>query len=164
VIKPIGMSLQDAQFAEMADLTARDACWIMAVPANLLGVQVVKVRTNIEDDKTLWLWSGFSPMLARIENALYADPDLFGGSQTRPGFDTTGYIRGDIQTEAAIQIGYVQAGVKTPNEVRAELGYERDSDPNSDTLQTTPVGGAENPGLKLPGVKPTTGATPEGDM
>jgi HK97 family phage portal protein len=161
VVKPIGMSMADAQFAEMADLTVQDASRIMAVPANLLGVQVVKVRSNLEDDLAAWLRFGLGPELERIEDALYADPDLFGGSQTQPGFDTSGFVRGDLQTEALILQGFVQAGVITPNEARHELGYEKDMDPNSDTLQTTPVGGAENPGLKL---KPLAAPTPEGDM
>lgn len=153
VIKPIGMTAADAQFAEMADLTVQDASRIMAVPANLLGVQVVKVRSNLEDDLMAWLRFGLGPELTRIEDALYADPVLFGGSQTYPGFDTTAFVRGDLMTEATILQAFVQAGVLTPNEARHQLGYERDDDPNSDTLQVTPVGGAENPGLTL---KPTT--------
>ena len=149
VIKPIGMTMNDAQFADMYDLTTKDAAQIMQVPANLLGVQVTKVRSNLEEDLMAWLRFGLGPELARIEDALYADPELFGGSQTYPGFDTDGFVRGDLMTEATILQAFVQAGVLTPNEARHKLGYERDTDPNSDTLQVTPVGGAENPGLSL---------------
>ena len=117
-IKPIGMTMQDAQFAEMADLTVQDASRIMGVPANLLGSQVVKVRTNLEDDLMAWLRFGLGPELARIEDALYADPILFGGSQTYPAFDTSGFVRGDLMTEATILQAFVQAGVLTPNEAR----------------------------------------------
>lgn len=147
-IKPIGMTLVDAQFAEMYDLTAKDASSIMGVPANLLGVQVTKVRSSLEDDLMAWLRFGLGTELARIEDALYACPALFGGSQTYPMFDTDNFVRGDLLTEATILQGDVQAGILTPNEARAARGYVRDSDPNSDRLQVTPVGGAENPGLK----------------
>ena len=162
-IKPIGMTMQDAQFVEMYDLTAKDASSIMGVPANLLGVQVTNVRSNLEDDLMAWLRFGLAPELARIEEALYADTDLFGGSQTEPGFDTTDFVRGDLATEATILIGLVQAGLMTPNEGRHKLGYERDDAPESDTLQATPVGGAENPGIGLPKLKPSAGETPGDD-
>lgn len=153
-IKPIGMTMQDAQFAEMYDLTAKDASSIMGVPANLLGVQVTQVRSSLEDDLMAWLRFGLGPELGRIEEALYADTDLFGGSQTEPGFDTSDFVRGDLATEATILIGLVQAGILTSNEGRHKLGYERDDDPASDQLQQTPVGGAENP-LPMPKLKPT---------
>lgn len=162
-LKPIGMTMQDAQFAEMADLTVQDAARIMSVPANLLGVQVVKVRTNLEEDLMAWLRFGLGPELARIEDALYADTTLFGGSQTYPAFDTTGFVRGDLMTEATILQAFVQAGVLTPNEARHQLGYESDDDPNSDTLQVTPVGGAENPGLGGAKLAPTDGESPDGE-
>ena len=162
-LQPIGMTHQDAQFVEMYDLTAKDASSIMGVPANLLGVQVTNVRSNLEDDLMAWLRFGLGPELGRIEDALYADTDLFGGSQTQPGFDTSDFVRGDLATEATILIGLVQAGILTSNEGRHKLGYERDSDPASDQLQQTPVGGAENSGLSLPKLKPAAGETPGDD-
>lgn len=163
-IKPIGMTLQDAQFVEAYDLTAKDASSIMGVPANLLGVQVTNVRSNLEDDLMAWLRFGLGPELARIEEALYADTDLFGGSQTEPGFDTSDFVRGDLATEATILVSLVQAGINTPNEARHKLGYERDDSPESDQLQQTPVGGAANQSdLKLPKLSPSAGETPDED-
>jgi hypothetical protein len=88
---------------------------------------------------------------------------LFGGSQTYPSFDTSGFVRGDLETEASILQAFVQTGILTPNEARAQLGYERDDDPLSDTLQATPVGGAENPGLSLPKASPTDGEQAESE-
>ena len=152
-IKPIGMSAVDADFVAMANLTVQDASRIMGVPANLLGSQVVSVRTNLEDDLMAWLRFGLGPELQRIEESLYADPDLFGGSQTYPAFDTSGFVRGDLMTEATILQGFVQSGVLLPNEARQQLGY--DSHPDGDVLQITPVGGAPN---KLP--PPKSGMPP----
>lgn len=162
-LQPIGMTNQDAQFVEMYDLTAKDASSIMGVPANLLGVQVTNVRSNLEDDLMAWLRFGLGPELGRIEDALYADPDLFGGSQTMPGFDTSEFVRGDLATEATIIQAFVQTGILTPNEARHKLGYEKDSAPESDQLQVTPVGGGANPDLSLPKLKPSPGETPADD-
>ena len=155
-IKPIGMTAVDASFVDMANLTVQDASRIMDVPANLLGSQVVKVRTNLEDDLMAWLRFGLSGELGRIEEALYADPYLFGGSQTYPQFDTSTFVRGDLATEAAIQQGDVQAGIVTPDEVRNERGLPPHPGGVGAIPQITPVGGAPNPLLKVkPPIKPS---------
>jgi HK97 family phage portal protein len=154
-IKPIGMTAVDSNFVEMANLTVQDSSRIMGVPANLLGVQTGKVRANIEDDLMVWLRFGLSGELARIEEALYADPDLFGGSQTYPEFDTTKFVRGDLATEAAIQQGDVQAGISTPDEIRHERGLPPHPGGVGAIPQITPVGGAPNAIMKLkPPIKP----------
>jgi hypothetical protein len=162
-IKPIGMTHQDAQFAELANLTVQDAARIMGVPADLLGVQTVTARVDLEQDLMEFLRFFLEPELAMIEEALYADTDLFGGSQTYPGFDTSGFVRGDLQTEATILQSFVQAGILTPNEARHQLGYEADDAPESNQLQVTPVGGAENPGLDAPKLNPSEPQEPDGE-
>jgi hypothetical protein len=162
-IKPIGMTMQDAQFVEMANLTVQDAARIMGVPADLLGVQTVTARVDLEQDLMEFLRFFLEPELAMIEEALYADPELFGGSQTYPSFDTSGFVRGDLQTEATILQSFVQAGILTPNEARHQLGYEADDAPESNQLQVTPVGGAENPGLDAPKLQPTEPKEPDGE-
>lgn len=159
-IKPIGMTATDAAFVDMAQLTVMDASRIMGVPANLLGTSVQQRGTpNLEQDLMTWLRFGLGPELERIESALLADDQLFGtrarlSAQTSgslglyPAFDTEGFVRGDVLTEATILQGFVQAGVLLPNEARRELGY--DPHPDGDVLQITPVGGAPNPSEMKP--------------
>lgn len=161
-VKPIGVTPADAQFVEMEHLSVEDAARIMAVPANLLGAQITRPRPDLEQDLMTWLRFGLGPELGRIEDALYADPDLFGGSQTYPAFDTDKFVRGDILTEATVLVASVQAGIRTPNEARRVLGLEKDGDPNSDKLQITPVGGAPNQALPLPSAKGKKLADPGG--
>ena len=155
-IQRIGLTPADAQFVEMAHLTQEDAAQIMGVPADLLGVPVGRPRPDLEQDLMEWLRFGLGPELDRIEEALYADPDLFGASLTYPAFDTDEFVRGDILTEATVLATFVQAGVLTPDEARHKLGY---GDPLPDGVgripQITPVGGAPNPLLALP--KPVAG-------
>src|SRR5262245_57139425 len=57
-IKPIGMTMQDAQFVEMSRLTVFDAARIMGVPASLLGVQLGTHATTLEQDLATWLRFG----------------------------------------------------------------------------------------------------------
>jgi HK97 family phage portal protein len=155
-ITPIGMTLADATFVEMAQLTVMDASRIMGVPANLLGVSVQQRGTpNLEQDLMTWLRFGLGPELERIESALDSDDALFGTSallrsETNaslgmyPGFDANGFVRGDLLTEATILQGFVQAGVLLPDEARHELGYEPYPDGIGQIPQITPVGGAPN--------------------
>lgn len=154
-IKPIGMTAADGEFVAMAHLTIEDAALIMAMPVDMLGVQIQPRPADGEQVRRQWLQDGLGPELTRIEDSLYAYPPLFGGSLTYPAFDTSNFVRGDLATESTIVQADVQAGIITPNEARMIKGYAPDPDPNSDKLQVTPVGGAPNPNAKPKG-------TPEG--
>lgn len=143
-LQPIGMTATDAAFVEMSRLTVEDASRIMAVPANLLGVQLERAVPNLEQDLATWLRFGLGPELSRIEAALEADEQLFGGAHTYPRFETDEFIRGDVQTEANILVSLVQAGILTPNEARRVRGLDDLPGPIGDIPQITPVGGAPN--------------------
>lgn len=158
-IKPIGMTATDAQFVDLARLTIEDAALIMALPANLLGVQLQRAVPNLEQDKRMWLEDGLGPELSRIEDTLSGCEVLFGNAQTYPGFFTDGFVRGDLATESAILVSEVQAGITTQNEARAIRGLPPSSDPRADELQFTPVGGAQNT-VSSPG---DSGTTDQGD-
>jgi HK97 family phage portal protein len=150
-IVPIGMTLADAQFAEMARLTVHDAAHISGVPANLLGAQTEHPVPNLEQDLAGWLRFGLGPECERIESAFAADEQLFplgtGGSAGNiyGMFDTEGFIRGELITEANIMHLRIQDGTLTPDEARAQLGYPPHPDGKGAEPQITPVGGAANP-------------------
>lgn len=144
-IQPIGMTAADAQFVEMAKLTVEDASRIMGVPANLLGVQLDRAVPNLEQDLASWLRFGLGPECERIESALEADDELFGGSHTYPAFDTQEFVRGDLMSEAQILVQLVQAGILTPDEARHVRGLDDLPDGAGAIPQITPVGGAPNP-------------------
>jgi hypothetical protein len=93
-----------------------------------------------------WLNDGFSPELARIESALKADETLaFQAATTYPAFNTQGFVRGDIATEAAIVVADVQAGILLVDEGRAIRGYPPLPNGVGQIPQIVPVGGAPNP-------------------
>lgn len=149
-LQPIGMTAADALFVEMSRLTVEDAARIMAVPANLLGVQLQRAVPNLEQDLATWLRFGLGPELSRIESALEADEQLFGGAHTYPRFETDEFVRGDVQTEATVLVSLVQAGILTPNEARRVRGLEDLPGTVGDIPQITPVGGKPNPLLNQP--------------
>jgi HK97 family phage portal protein len=143
-ITPIGMTAADAQFVDMAKLTVMDASRIMGVPANLLGAQLERSVPNLEQDLATWLRFGLGPECERIESALEADDELFGGAQTYPAFDTQQFVRGDLLSEATILVSLVQAGILTPDEARHTRGLDDLPDKMGAIPQITPVGGAPN--------------------
>jgi HK97 family phage portal protein len=156
-IKPIGLTPVDAEFVAMKQLTAMDAELIMGVPADLLmtGAQRTGIP-NLEQVTAKWLRYGLGTGLARIESALKHDPDLFG-VQARlsaaasgslgmyPRFNTDGFVRGDLKTEADIALSKVQSGQWLVDEARALDGLDPLPNGAGQVPQIVPVGGAPNP-------------------
>lgn len=143
-VKPIGMTLADAQYVSMAHLTIEDAALMMGMPADMLGIPLQTRPPDMEQIRQGWLADGLSPVLGRFESHLEADVSLnFAGATTYPGFRTDGFVRGDIATEAAIVVADKQAGIITANEARALRGYPPIK--GGDTILITPVGGGANP-------------------
>lgn len=151
-IKPIGMTLTDAAFVDMANLTVMDASRIMSVPANLLGSPVQTRGTpDLEQEKEMWLSFGLGPELFRIEDALASDDQLFGVTAAKggyglcPGFFTDGFVRGDVQTEDNVAHQRVQDGRLLVDEWRATKGLGPLPNGAGKVPQIVPVGGGANP-------------------
>lgn len=159
-IKPIGMTLADASFVDLAHLTVEDASRIMAVPANLLGTSIQQRGTpNLEQELMTWLRFGLGPELDRIEDALFADDELFGTQALLksnaagslglyPAFLTEDFVRGDLQTEDNITHQRIQDGRLLVDEWRVANGYKPLPNGLGQVPQITPVGGAPNPNHK----------------
>lgn len=143
-LMPISMTNEDAQFVEMAHLTAEDASRIMGVPPRLLGIFVDK-NVPLEADLAEWLRFGLGPELYRIESALQADEQLFGMARTYPAFNTENFVRGDLQTEDNVAHQRVQDGRILVDEWRAEQGLPPLPNGMGSIPQVVPVGGGANP-------------------
>ena len=83
------------------------------------------------------------PRLKRIERALAADSEMFGGSRLFPEFLTESLLRADMKTRNESYLKARQAGWMTANEIRERENMP--AHPDGDELQSTPVGGAPNP-------------------
>jgi len=144
-LQVIGMTQADAQFAQSVDLSVLDVSRITNVPVWFLGIsdKTSKPQTP-EHEQRRWMYHGFGPRLSRIESAFTSDPDYFPDYRVFPGFDVTGLIRGDLATEADIQVRKVQAGIWLPDEARAMDSLRPYPDGIGQIPQVTPVGGAPN--------------------
>ena len=144
----IGVSLEDAQYAESEKLNLVQAAHIHRIPPKFL---------TGEGDLNEWdfialLQSCIAPRLARIEAALHSDPDLFPSRALYPEFDESKLIRTDAKTKAEVHHRQVQSGLRLVDELRAEDGLGPLPPIPDDPTQTpglvpqlTPVGGAPNP-------------------
>jgi HK97 family phage portal protein len=154
-IETIGLSLADQQFIESQAFSIEDVGRILGVPPSLLWAASKEGAKPLtpEHEEDRWVRYGLEPRRMRIEETIRHDPSFFGpGSRDYPGF-LIRRVRGDAITESDMVVHEVQAGIRTPNEGRAELGLP--PHPDGDILQITPVGGAPNP--------PGAGGAPGGD-
>lgn len=123
-IAPIGVTPRDAQFLESIGATTLDISNIFGVPEWFLGAGTkAEKAVSPEHEEMRWVHHYLEPELRRIEQSMYADPDLFGpGSDLYPMFDTSGLIHPDSATKATILKEKVQSGQWTPDEARAADG------------------------------------------
>ncbi|MCS7008134.1 MAG: phage portal protein, partial [Gaiellaceae bacterium] len=139
-IETIGLSLQDQQFIESQAFTIDDIGRILGVPPSLLWSAAKESAKPLtpEHEEDRWVRYGLEPRRQRIEQTIAHDPSFFGpGARDYPAFQVR-RVRGDALTESSMVVREVQAGIRTPNEGRAELGLP--PLPEGDILQITPVG------------------------
>jgi HK97 family phage portal protein len=144
VVKPIPVSMRDAQFIEARGLSIADAARIMDVEEILLGGGLVEQQ----DDQAMDRFLAFQlpPRLSRITAALKADPDLFPSTtEMYPEFASDPLMFASPQTRAEVEHKEIQAGTLLPDEVRAARGRPPLPDGVGQIPQVTPVGGAPNP-------------------
>lgn len=136
------VSLEDALFVETKRLAVEDVARIFRWPRDLL--ELADDSNATDEQRSIRLLKLYLlPRLRRIERALAADRELFGGSALFPEFLTESLLRADMRTRNESYLKARQAGWMTANEIRERENMP--SHPDGDQLQTTPVGGAPNP-------------------
>lgn len=143
-IKPIPVSMRDAQFIESKGLSVSEIAQIMDVEELLIGGG----QSEQNDDQAMDRFLAFQlpPRLARIVAALKADPDLFpNGDPGYPEFVSNPLMFASPKTRADVQHKEIQAGTLLPDEARADNGRPPLPDGLGQIPQVTPVGGAPNP-------------------
>jgi HK97 family phage portal protein len=150
-ITPIPVSLQDAQFVEGRRLSIEECGRIMDVSPLLLGAHGNRTA-DFQQAVDHFLSMQLNPRLRRIERALKADTDLFGGSNLYPAFDINDLSFLNPLTRAQVVHEKIQDGTLLVDEARAAEGMPPLPPIPDDWTQApgqmpqiTPVGGAPNP-------------------
>jgi HK97 family phage portal protein len=150
-IMPIPVSLSDAQFVEGRRLSVEECGRIMDVDPLLIGAVGDKA---IDRQQALnhFLTVQLTPRLRRIERALKADPDLFGGSDLYPAFEVNDLSFLNPLTRAQVVHEKIQDGTLLVDEARANEGMpplppipDDWTQAPGQVPQLTPIGGAPNP-------------------
>lgn len=152
--EPISMPLADAQFVEQRKLSVQDVARIFGVPAEWIGGESGGSMTysNVASRRADFLQLTLRSRLKRIEEALFADLDLFsniGGLE--PRFDTGEFLRGDPKTEyETLKVATGGKPVLTQDEARGLVGR-------------SPLGGKAGELDAAPAPAPFGGAQPKSD-
>lgn len=145
-VSKIGLSLQDAEFVASKQMTAREVCQILGVPASLIDANDATTRPlTPEHEEDRFARHQLEPRLARIQETIRQDPSFFGvGTDDYPAFADV-LVRADVATESARLVREVHAGIRLADEARALMGLPPLPGGAGKVPQVVPVGGMENP-------------------
>lgn len=138
----VPITLEDALVIEAQQYNVREVARIFNVPPSLLGADGAATAASAAEEADRFIRFSLGPRLRRIELALRADPDLFGGTDLFPEFLADALLRPDTATRYQAYLLGKQAGWLSTNEIR-EL-ENRPPVEGGDQVQITPVGGAPN--------------------
>lgn len=139
----VPVTLEDALVIEAQQFSVREVARIFNVPPSLLGADGSATAASASEEADRFVRFSLGPRIRRIEMALRADPDLFGGTDLFPEFLADSLLRPDTATRYQAYLLGKQAGWLSTNEIR-EL-ENRPPVEGGDQVQITPVGGAPNP-------------------
>lgn len=136
--EPVTVPLGDAQFVQQQEFTVTEIARIFRIPPSMIGGTTGDSMTykTVEGDNQAFLNHSLRPWLARIEQALINDPDIFPSTSVFCEFLVDGLLRADSLRRAQFyQIALdPQRGWMKPSEVR-----ELENLPPDDTFDTRPV-------------------------
>lgn len=144
---PLAMSGIDAQHLETRRHQVEEICRFIGVMPIMVGYSD-KAPTYASAEQMFLAHAvhTLSPRWARIEQS--ADANLLTDEERAEGyyfdFVEEGMIRGAAKDTKDVLLGYVNGGLMTPNEGRAKLDLNPDSDSASDELRI-PVNVAQDP-------------------
>ena len=141
-LEQVRVNLSDTTAIDAQKFGVREVARMFAVPASLIGADEGTSR-SVNDEAAAFLKFSLGPRLRRIESALRADPDLFGGTNLYPEFKVDALLRGNTSERYTAYVAARQAGWLSANEIRELENYPTVAD--GDNVQQTPVGGAPNP-------------------
>ena len=141
-LEQVRVNLSDTTAIDAQKFGVREVARMFAVPASLIGANEGTSR-SVDDEAASFLKFCLGPRLRRIESALRADPDLFGGTNLYPEFKVDALLRGNTSERFTAYVAARQAGWLSANEIRELENYPSVAD--GDNVQQTPVGGAPNP-------------------
>ena len=119
--KPITSSAADQQMIETREQLIRDIARVFRIPSHLiLASGDNQTYQNVEQASLNFLQHTIAPWLCRVEDAL----SRILPAGTDVAFDTSILLRTDAMTRAEVGKILVSTGLRSPNELRQQDGFE----------------------------------------
>ena len=118
--EPVSLSPADAKLLETRKYSRSEICGMYRVPGHMVGDLERATYSNITEQTLSFYRDSLQPWLTSFEARL--NHTLLKTSAQTFRFDTTDFLRGDLQTEANVYKQLLEIGVLSPNEVRARMG------------------------------------------
>jgi HK97 family phage portal protein len=138
----VKVNLSDTTAIDAQKFSVFEVARMFNIPPSLLGALEGTARSP-EDEAAAFLKFCLGPRLRRIEAALRADADLFGGTDLYPEFKVDSLLRSNTAERYTAYVAARQAGWLSANEIRELENYPAVD--GGENVQQTPVGGAPNP-------------------
>jgi HK97 family phage portal protein len=118
---PVSMSFQDAQFVATRQMSTAEIARILGVQPFMVNAETAGSMTysSVVMQAEAHLRFDLMPRLILIEQAMSNDIDLCPTPSASVKFNADEFLRTDLQTRMAVYRAGIQAGLYTPNEVRA---------------------------------------------
>ena len=117
-LKAIGANPNDALLIEAQKSSRIMLADVFNMHPAIIGQEGASGTISAEQLQNLYLTQTLVPIVEELENAL--SMGLWRDTRHKVQFDTTQISRGSIREMAEASARYIQSGIKTPNEVRAE--------------------------------------------
>lgn len=148
---PMTVTPENAQFLATRRYLREEICGLFSVP--LQRIQAITDNASQGGGKGLdaldagYVKHGLLPLVTGIENIF---SKMLPGQGSWVGFDLNGFLRANAETRASVAQIHRVTGVRTPDEIRAEEGWEplpdgKGADPFTPlNSNASPAGGASN--------------------
>lgn len=146
---PTQMKAVDAQALETRKFQIEEICRYGRLMPIMIGYSdKASTYASAEQMFLAHVVHTLAPWFARLEKA--ADTQLLSKKERADGYYTkfteAGLLRGSAKDTKDVLLGYVNGGLMTPNEGRAKLDLDDDTDPESDKLRIPAnITGAQEP-------------------
>ncbi len=127
---------KDLEFTEQWKFNRAQVCEWMRVNPRKVGVESsAKGWATLDAEETDHLQSCLMPWLMRYSQQIRRQlmPREIYADEVKCEFDVQAMLLGDLKTRAEMNEKYLMNGIKTPNEVRVEIGLNPSSDTGMDS-------------------------------
>lgn len=121
-IEPFGQNAEESRAIEFRHLTREEVAAVYDIPPPIIGILDRATFSNVTEQHRMFYMDTLAPWLGMIEEALSAqliEPERAAWGDAFLEFDLAEVLKGDVKERSEAYARWINAGVYTPNELRA---------------------------------------------